>query len=297
MFRQLDPAAPVFGDKQFAALWIELQRRIAVNFAGSASVLVFRPGSSGAAGNVFPTWPALVASAQAVQGLKWIVVDDTIEPCVVPAGQWKLGGYSIMVGRPPALGAGRALLTFQDLAKLVDVFEFVALDLTSESSEQVMESGDYAGMGEAVEFWLRMGTSLTTTGTSYFFRTSSGPSNSTWWLTEDSTVVTPAQSASVLAAISRSTSLKVMAGDVSVVERLTLEGQGNAPCIGVIVNSGALIDPNQTRSGVTLAEDALREGYAPGNAGNWKDPPPANQQEAFDRIAAAVAGLLGGTIP
>jgi len=32
MFRPLDPAAPVFSDKQFADLWIELNRRLARAF-------------------------------------------------------------------------------------------------------------------------------------------------------------------------------------------------------------------------------------------------------------------------
>jgi hypothetical protein len=287
----------VFDDKQFAALWIELQRRAAASFAGAASVLVFRPGSSGGGENVFSTWPALVAAAQAVQGMKWIVIDDTIQPCEVPAGTWRLRGYAILVARPPSAGAGLAKLTFLDLAKLVDAFEFWGLELTSESSSHVMESGDYAGMGESVVFRLCQGSSLTVTGTARFFRTSSGPSASTWWLTDDSKLLTPTQAPSVLASVSRSTSLVVNADDLSVVERQTIEGNPNSPCSGVIVNAGAVVDADQTRASVVLAEDATREAYTPGDARAWRATAPANQQEAFDRIASAVSGLLGGPIP
>ena len=38
-------------------------------------------------------------------------------------------------------------------------------------------------------------------------------------------------------------------------------------------------------------------GYSPANPGHWASPPPATQAEFNDRIAAAIAGLLGTPIP
>ncbi len=41
----------------------------------------------------------------------------------------------------------------------------------------------------------------------------------------------------------------------------------------------------------------VNEAYTPALSGNWAGPLPTTQTEALDRIAAAVAGLLGGPIP
>jgi hypothetical protein len=37
--------------------------------------------------------------------------------------------------------------------------------------------------------------------------------------------------------------------------------------------------------------------YTPANGANWTDPDPTTVRSALDRLAAAVAGLLGGPIP
>lgn len=39
------------------------------------------------------------------------------------------------------------------------------------------------------------------------------------------------------------------------------------------------------------------ESYTPSTAGDWADPQPTTQDEALDRLAAAVAGLLTTPVP
>jgi hypothetical protein len=39
------------------------------------------------------------------------------------------------------------------------------------------------------------------------------------------------------------------------------------------------------------------EAYTPSNPADWADPQPTTQDEAHDRLAAAVAGLLGTPVP
>lgn len=43
--------------------------------------------------------------------------------------------------------------------------------------------------------------------------------------------------------------------------------------------------------------DASGLNYTPINGANWTDPDPTTVQDALDRLAAAVSGLLGGPIP
>jgi hypothetical protein len=39
------------------------------------------------------------------------------------------------------------------------------------------------------------------------------------------------------------------------------------------------------------------DAYTPASASNWSGTPPSTQGEALQRMEAAIAGLLGGTIP
>lgn len=46
-----------------------------------------------------------------------------------------------------------------------------------------------------------------------------------------------------------------------------------------------------------LATSAQANAYTAGTSGNWTAPAPTTHAEAIDRLAAAVAGLLGTPIP
>lgn len=51
---------------------------------------------------------------------------------------------------------------------------------------------------------------------------------------------------------------------------------------------------NAVFDALALKQDAA---YTPADGANWTDPDPTTIQEAIDRIADAVAGLLAGSIP
>src|SRR5688572_10949123 len=53
----------------------------------SGNNFVFRPGGVDG-GNVFTTWAPLVAAMALVQGYKTLQFDNSIAPCVIPAGVW-----------------------------------------------------------------------------------------------------------------------------------------------------------------------------------------------------------------
>lgn len=67
----------------------------------------------------------------------------------------------------------------------------------------------------------------------------------------------------------------------------TATAEGIPPTVTLV--GGAAAPVNATQS------NAL--GYTPGTPGNWAGPVPTTAQQAFDRLAAAVEGLLGHPIP
>jgi hypothetical protein len=69
------------------ARWVSLSL---VGGAGKSEVLVFRPGGV-AGGNVYVTWPSLVAACAALSGLRILWLDSSILPCEVLPGVWNLG--------------------------------------------------------------------------------------------------------------------------------------------------------------------------------------------------------------
>ena len=70
--------------------------------------------------------------------------------------------------------------------------------------------------------------------------------------------------------------------------RPTLETWGDTRTEGKIARAmGAYADQAET----------LAEVYTPGDSTLWASPAPTTQDEALNRLAAAVAGLLAGTIP
>jgi hypothetical protein len=86
----------------------------------AAPTLVYRPGGV-AEGNVFTTWPTLVAAAVLIQGPKTVFVDTSVAPgdgqAHAIAGTWNLGPYVTFEGDPTATGADLGLV-FDDGAVL-----------------------------------------------------------------------------------------------------------------------------------------------------------------------------------
>lgn len=80
------------------------------------------------------------------------------------------------------------------------------------------------------------------------------------------------------------------AGPTALTGTFTLSATGDAlPVEAQLTTTGAV-----TLSRMT---DAFGTGYVPSTPANWAPPVPDNEQSALDRLAAAVATLLGGPIP
>jgi len=85
---------------------------------GARPVFVFRPGGV-PAGNVYTDWPTMMADVVVQQGPKWIEIDSSIAPALVPAGVWNIADCTFSTspnvtapGPPPGFGTG--LLTWSN---------------------------------------------------------------------------------------------------------------------------------------------------------------------------------------
>ena len=127
---------------------------------GTQYVFVFRPGGI-MGGNVYPTWAPLVAAMNAVAGPTLIFFDDSLAPCVIPAGAWNMAETS-WVGSS-ANGS------------IVEVAEGALLSglRTITTNMRVTFSGTTPPVQDFKDddvFWLRDNSTITTTGAGPFFQ-------------------------------------------------------------------------------------------------------------------------------
>jgi hypothetical protein len=81
---------------------------------------------------------------------------------------------------------------------------------------------------------------------------------------------------------------------VSGTANIDLISTGNPDHVGLETNVRRALD--QARQQTADAATSV-ESYAPASSGSWAAPAPTTQDVALDRIAAAVAGILGTPIP
>jgi hypothetical protein len=104
-------------DRVEALLALLKARSSGSSIAGVGSSFLFKPGGT-PGGNVFTTWPTLIAALAKQPAHKWIVVDNSIAPAIVPAGGpynldecTFLGGPSTPAGQPELIFAAGATIT------------------------------------------------------------------------------------------------------------------------------------------------------------------------------------------
>lgn len=118
-----------------------------------ASNIIWRPGAV-STGNVYGTWPEVVAAVAALNGEVSIGIDTTIAPATIPVGAWNLRpagvtGPVTMVGATPTVAApfvtiANAAVTIHGLNGLLDV------QIDNRSTSNVMTTGP-----DAISFFLR----------------------------------------------------------------------------------------------------------------------------------------------
>jgi hypothetical protein len=106
--------------------------------APGGDIYIFRPAEPAPSGNVFASWPLLVASAALVGGPKIVYFDNTLAPCVIPPGPpvWDFGpGSTTFTGQAgPLTGLTSTPVAISDGAKLAGVYLFEWIDIDSQTT-------------------------------------------------------------------------------------------------------------------------------------------------------------------
>lgn len=246
-------------------------------------VFVYRPGEPSPSGNVFSDWNALYAAVSAAQGLRSIEIDDTIvTPAVVPAGTYDLLDVTLR-GR---FARDKTALDLDDGVVFTN-FHHVAepLTITSHSTASIVTVVDSAPIV------IERGAVLTSDAGAYLVDVPAG-------VTPVVVLLQGARLESGALNVSDAASqVSIAAIEFAGVLSDSLTGPG---LVSVqVVSASAQVSTSQTGLGsliVSLAEQSAQVSYSPAASANWSGDP-TQVASALDRIAASVAGLLGGPIP
>lgn len=132
----LPPSPTVLPTLSGTGRWIFFGAGAVPPASGAPIEFIYRPAEPAPAGNVYASWPALVAAATPVHGQKVVYFDDTLAPCAIPVGAWNFGdGSTAFIGRGgPLTGLASTPLAISDGATLLGVYDFAWLDIDSQST-------------------------------------------------------------------------------------------------------------------------------------------------------------------
>jgi len=247
--------------------------------------------------NVFPDFASLTAAAHAVQGPKIVIIDDAILPAEVPAGTWDLGPGTELRGNPQA-GNPVTALTGTPGAVILGVSSLRDLAVVAQGPNALLPLAPRAG---GLAFFLFGSASLQATGAGAALELS-GPGLLVPKLYDTASLLHGTGAAVHVPAGSQ---LQIVLFDTSLVEGDSLVVDAGSPFPGVqLASAAAFAEPLQPRvpGGVLHVDPGeLASGvqYSNGSPSSWAGGQgiPKELQSATDRLAAAVAGLLGHPIP
>lgn len=122
---------------------------------GAASAIIFRPGAA-SAGNVYGTAAEIAAQLTAANGALLVFLDDSIAPCVIPAGVvWNAQGRAEIAGLP---NATRTTLEIQDTAQIRNPAYFRNAEILSDAA--TLPSLDYDDWTKFSAIMLQIGSTL-----------------------------------------------------------------------------------------------------------------------------------------
>jgi len=280
---------------------------------------------------VYTVWAELMADlAASTSPKKTILIDDTItSPIPIPVGTWDLTGVKLTNGRHSAQTGSQtfSLLSIASGAVLTGLtyMEGMAVILSTSIGTPISYTTDtnvvlrdciFAISGTGVPFWSVSG-------------------GATVNFTLDHTAINGSTSAAGAITVSGSSTVVIKCRNDSQLVDDTIYGTGSDTLADLSNDAGSSMSEIQTGflgsigavapgalkvrvddtgfsaisgtnvqstlasidTAVGFALTASGTGYSPGTPGDWTGSPPADVGSALDRIAAAVAGLLAGTIP
>ena len=202
--------------------------------SGGGNSLVFRPDGV-AGGNVYSTWPALVAAAVSIQGPKTVTIDASLAAATIPAGAWDLGAETTIVA---SAGTLPTPLSLAPGATLVGVVEIVDVAVTKDGASPAILNTD-----AATQFFYLSGTATVTCAGAGPFLRQAVPSPFTLFVRGLAEVA--AGASPVLDTLIAGTTLGVIALDAAFVDAGIIAGPAGGTYYGVVGSAAAFVDPSQ----------------------------------------------------
>ncbi len=263
-------------DRQYIDSQIRGTQALLLDYLTRAS-LTYQPGGV-ASGTVYTSWAPLVAAASLVRGQCTVFFDGTYGSVTVPTGTWTFtsaetifqGGYD----QEPQV-------TFAASCRLVGVTQFVNMSITTTAGVPLISVPN----GQALYMFIN-GCNLLCANTAPFIQ-ASGSGTAFEVQCTDSTDAGDTTNAAFATA----------GGGTGIVNLTDGSGlEANSLSGTITVNIFDTSCTNASGTAATLITFATDLGYVD-TSGNWATSAPTNIQDAVQRLAAAVKGLLGHTIP
>lgn len=245
--------------------------------------LVFDPTSTTNGPIVFNTWPMLAAAASTSPGPKVIAFNGP-GPFTIPAGGYDLNG-AVLAGEEGLLTP--TTLNIADGAIIDGVSEIRDLAINGMSSTSTFR------FLTPFRFFITGSSEISQVGAGSLFSVQA-PVIAAFYVQDSAGLL----SGNVINVAVAGATFVIRTIDESFVATSVLSGIAGSSYGGVIVDASSEIDPTQPglpAFPISFGEQSKYEQYLPNGA--WAGPPPLNVQEAIDRLATAVSGLLGGPIP
>lgn len=243
---------------------------------------VFRPGGI-AGGNVYTDWNALYAVMSTVEGPKWLEVDSSLAPAIVPAGVWDfsdvdlrghLGDVSSAMELQFADGA-----TATNLAHVTQVLTLTALGTTPVMT--LSAPGQYVLL-------IREGSTIQASGTAPFFDVASATTELTIAMEYGCRLQNTGYEVIELSAVGAFA--QVIGCQISTLAQDTIRGIAGTT-LELLADASSFLDPIQTNFVGTLTrqflDNALQVAYdlPPLNTGA-----PGNVALALDQASYVLQG-------
>ncbi len=247
-------------------------------FRVPGDTVVYREGETNPGAGIYATFADAYAARQIIRGHATIAIDDSIDPCWVPAGDWDLDD-TLLKGLIVNGDCNRTVLNLDDCAKFTNWREAANLKLLSWSSHPIVH------LCNDKEQLRLTGTELWDENGGSFFRLT----NSFLTLTmEDGATLTDDDGDVIFVDGDSFLILHATGADTEIGDN-TLNGGGAAI---LVIDSAVNFDGNQGLSDISVAysQDASQLNYDPDDSGNWLDDP-STVADGLDLTASRVQGL------
>lgn len=256
--------------------------------------LIYRPGGL-AGGGVFTSWALLMATFALTQGDVVIEIDDSIvSPALIPAGAWDLQSRATLAGKFKA-DYSQVLAQFQDGASLLNP-TFFSLNLVLDT----VSASPVVTLAQNQVVVQNFGAVVLSSGLAPFYSIPDGVGAQIVLLHFARLDTGTIESVDVGAG---STLLLVSLDGLCGYNPSTIRGGAAALFADFLAAANVqrfpAIQPNFLGTFIAGLFTVSEQVFYLAAAGPpiWAAPLPDDVQEAIDRLAVAVSGLLGGPIP